>query len=108
VGEQLVSVNNDFSVARCAGEAIVSAYPNDGFGCCLMASRTGNFDALIVEEMFGHYSTTDHGLLDWTRATLTLLVRAKHDQATAAEEPRTLWDAPSSLVRIASSINVRA
>jgi hypothetical protein len=64
VSEQLVSVNNDFSVARCAGEAIVSAYPNDGFGCCLMASRTGNFDALIVEEMFGHYSTTDHGLLD--------------------------------------------
>jgi hypothetical protein len=57
-------VNSDFSVARCAGEAIVSAYPNDGFGCCLMASRTGNFDALIVEEMFGHYSTTDHGLLD--------------------------------------------
>jgi hypothetical protein len=60
VGEQLVSVNNDFSVARCTGEAIVSAYPNDGFGCCLMASRTGNFDVLIVEEMFGHYSTTDH------------------------------------------------
>jgi hypothetical protein len=53
-----------FSVARCAGEAIVSAYPNDGFGCCLMASRTGNFDAFIVEEMFGHYSTTAHGLLD--------------------------------------------
>jgi hypothetical protein len=64
VGDQLVSVNNDVSVARCACEAIVSVYPNDGFGCCLMASRTGNFDALIVEEMFGHYRTTDHGLLD--------------------------------------------
>src|ERR1700730_18110266 len=63
VGDQLVSVNSDFSVARCAGEAIVSACPSDGFGCCLTASRTGNFDALIVEEMFGHYSTTDHGLL---------------------------------------------
>src|SRR5437762_8657922 len=40
--------------------------------------------------------------------SLTLLIRAKHDQATAAEEARRFRAAPSSLVRIASSINVRA
>src|ERR1700738_5167011 len=43
-----------------------------------------------------------------TLATLTLFVPAKHDQATAAEEPRTLRDAPSSLVRISSLIHARA
>jgi hypothetical protein len=57
VSDQLVSVNNDLSVARRAVEAIVGAYPNGGFGCRLMAPRARYFDALIVEKMFRHQAT---------------------------------------------------
>jgi hypothetical protein len=57
VSDQLVSVNNDLSVARRAVEAIVGAYPNGGFGCRLMAPRAGYFDALIIEKMFRHHAT---------------------------------------------------
>ena len=57
MSDQLVSVNNDLSVARRAVEAIVGAYPNGGFGCRLMAPRAGYFDALIVEKMFRHHAT---------------------------------------------------
>jgi hypothetical protein len=57
VSDQLVLVNNDLSVARRAVEAIISAYPSDGFGCRLMAPRAGYFDAVIVEKMFRHHAT---------------------------------------------------
>jgi delta 1-pyrroline-5-carboxylate dehydrogenase len=58
VSKELVSFNNDLSVARRAVEAVVGAYPDGGFGCSLMAPRAGNFDALIVEKVFGHDITT--------------------------------------------------
>jgi hypothetical protein len=63
-GEQLVAFQNDLPPATeaAADETIVRAYPSDGLARLVSALRAGNFDALIVEQAFGHDSGSDGGL----------------------------------------------
>jgi hypothetical protein len=46
-----------------------------------MASRTGNYDALIVEEMFGRYTTLPPiiggALKPWQRQAIQLIIDAQ-------------------------------
>jgi hypothetical protein len=53
-GQQLVALQKDFGAAAGAAETVIAAYPSDGFLRLLAALRAGNFDALIVEQIFGH------------------------------------------------------
>jgi hypothetical protein len=46
-------VDHNLGVAPRTGVAVIGPYPVNRFECRLMATRAGNFDALIVEQVFG-------------------------------------------------------
>lgn len=53
-GKQIVALKNDLNTTPLAGVAVIGAYPSDGLLGFLAAARAGNFDALAVEQIFGH------------------------------------------------------
>ncbi len=56
LSKQCILVDDNVGVAPRTDVAVIGPYPFDGFGRRLMATRAGNFDALIVEQVFGHSS----------------------------------------------------
>jgi hypothetical protein len=53
-GKQLFTLQNDLDAAPGTHVTVIRANPSDGFLRLLAAARAGNFDALIVEQIFGH------------------------------------------------------
>jgi hypothetical protein len=52
LSKQFILVDDNVGVAPRTDVAVIGPYPFDGFG----STRANNFDALIVEQVFGHSS----------------------------------------------------